>query len=355
MPMKVKQPFFSVIIPTTGGRLENLELVLTSLANQVFPKQLYEVIVVNDGGDKEALDLVKTFEDSFNSLKYIYSNKFEPLDFDKSLEDIPFADYLEVECWPDKDWERGGVENVQPRNKGVFLADADFLIFADSDIILCPTALACYFQDMMHNPDRIMLGVYHWLYPMYVTPEDVATRFDAVINEHLAKKMMEEVEPLNSKTGKHDQTHNIMRDLRMKDFNTYTPDDVLKSPGSLHAGMAMFSGNICWPRYIFEDIGGYTPYLAAGAHEDGFSGISAYRAGHGISYDNRIIGGHLYHHRNVEWVNWLKWQRCGEGELRGYINKEFADFDEMTDIVAATEEEYRRLGVADWKEGGPEW
>lgn len=352
--MEIKQPFFSVIVPTTGGRLENLELVLTSLANQIFPKQLYEVIVVNDGGEELAMDMVRGFKGNFSTLLYAYTKKFEPLSFDLDISDIQTIEYNIWEWMLSGDNPlrgQGGfkVGDIQPRNKGANIANADFFIFADSDIILSPTALSCYFQDMMHNPDRIMLGVYHWLYPMHVTPEDVATRFDAVINEHIAKKMLSEVEPDGI------QTHNIMRDLRMKDFNTYAPDEVFTYPGSLNAGMAMFSGNICWPRYIFEDLGGYSPYLAAGAHEDGFSGILAYRAGHGISYDNRIIGGHLYHHRNVEWVNWLKWQRCEVGELRGYINKQFADFDEMTDIIAATEEEHRRLGVADWKEGGPEW
>ena len=264
--MEIEQPFFSVIVPTTGGRLENLELVLTSLAQQIFPKQLYEVIVVNDGGEEEALGVVKKFKDSFTTLRYIYSDKFEPLAFDKTLDDIPI---IECKCWPNGRDERGGIENVQPRNKGVFQACSDFFIFADSDIILSPTALACYFQDILHNPNRIILGVYHWLYPMHITPNDVITRFDDIIEEHLAKKLLTEIEP----EGK--QTHNICRDMRMKDFDEFTPDQTFSKPGHVNVALACYSGNICWPRTIFEDIGGFTPYLAAGAHEDGFSGITA--------------------------------------------------------------------------------
>jgi glycosyltransferase involved in cell wall biosynthesis len=317
--MEIKEPFFSVIIPTTGGRLENLELVLTSLANQWFPKSLYEVIVVNDGGEKEAYNLTMGFADAF---------------YGADIKKVSYYAMGQVRS------TEGTMLDIQPRNKGTEFALGDYYIFADSDIILCPTTLACYFQDMIENPDRIVLGVYHWLYPMHVTPDDVTSRFYGVINERLAKKLLTEVEPDNQ------QTHNICRDMRMKDFDEFSPDQVFTKPGHINVALACYSGNICWPKHIFEDIGGYTPYLHAGAHEDGFSGVTAYRAGHGISFDRRIIGGHLYHHRNIEYIMGFKWPELN------WFNAQFTDFDEMTDIIAATEEEKKRLGVADWKEKG---
>jgi glycosyltransferase involved in cell wall biosynthesis len=337
--METKQPFFSVIIPTTGGRLENLELVLTSLANQWFPKSMYEVIVVNDGGEKEAEKILYQFSESLRRRVYLYSERFIPLDFDKSLSDVREVSYT---GWTDGGDCEGMVPDIQPRNKGALFARGDFFIFADSDIILCPTALACYFQDMIENPNRVVLGVYHWLYPMHVTPEDITTRFDAIIEERLAKKLLDEVEP----SGK--QTHNIMRDYRMPLFEEYGPDVVFTQPGHLNIALSCFSGNICWPRAIFEDIGGYTPYLHAGAHEDGFSGIDIYKRGHGISFDKRIVGGHLYHHRNVEMVESWKWER---GEIP-WLNEQHADCPEMTDIIEMTKREMESLGVADWKEKG---
>jgi len=234
----------------------------------------------------------------------------------------------------------GTVFNVQPRNQGTKYADGDFFIFADSDIILCPTTLACYFDDMITNPNRVVLGVYHWLYPMHVTPEDVTTRFYGIVNERLAKKLLSEIEP--------QQTHNICRDYRMADFEANPPSKVFQQPGHINHALSCFSGNICWPRYIFEDIGGYTPYLHAGAHEDGYSGIDIYKHGHGISFDKRIIGGHLYHPRNVQWVQDLKWKR---GEIM-WLNEQHADCLEMTDVIEMTRIEMERLGVADWKEKG---
>jgi len=177
---------------------------------------------------------------------------------------------------------------------------------------------------------------------MHVTPEDVTTRFDDIINERLAKKLLSEVEP----DGK--QTHNIMRDYRMPHFEEYPPDVVLTQPGHLNLALACFSGNICWPRTIFEDIGGYTPYLHAGAHEDGFSGIDIYKRGHGISFDKRIVGGHLYHPRNVQLVEDWKWKR---GEIP-WLNEQHADCPEMEDIIEITKREMEQLGITGWKK---EW
>jgi len=245
-------------------------------------------------------------------------------------------------AWDQMTDYEGVTEDIQPRNKGALYAKSDFFIFADSDIILPPNALSLYFQDMMHDPNRVVLGVYHWLYPMHITTEDVLTRFDDIINERLAKKLITEIEP----SGK--PTHNICRDYRMKDFQANPPDVVFKQPGHINHALSCFSGNICWPRTIFEDVGGYTPYLHAGAHEDGYSGIDIYKRGHGISFDGRIVGGHLYHPRNVAWVEKLKWER---GEIL-WLNEQHADCPEMTGVIEMTKKEMERLGVGDWKERG---
>ena len=347
--MEIKQPFFSVIVPTTGGRLENLELVLTSLSNQYFPKSLFEVIVVNDGGEQEPYNLCNDFAGKFSRIVYVHTERFKPLDFDKPLNAITSADPIEFVEWregemiePDDATAFQVVPDIQPRNKGTLFSNADFFIFADSDIILAPTALACYFQDMVENPNRVMLGVYHWLYPMHVTPFDVITRFDDIINERLAKKLLSEIEP----TGK--QTHNICRDMRMGDFIEHGPEETITQPGHINLALACYSGSICWPRTIFEDVGGYTPYLHAGAHEDGFSGIAIYKRGHGIGFDRRIIGGHLYHPRRVDIVEEWKWKR---GEIP-WLNEQHKDCPEMTGIIEMTNKEMERLGVADWKK---EW
>lgn len=320
---------FSVIVPTTGGRMENLDLVLTSLEYQYFPRNDFEVIVVNDGGELETKDLVAAYQGKFGKLSYIFSPKFVS---------IPLSQIapLDVEATITI-WGEGGdlikvILNEQPRNKGARQAENSFYIFADSDVVLPPDALALYNEDMSNNPNRIMLGIYHWLYPMVINKEDIVKRFDDIIHHRLQKVPLSEP-----------QTHNICRDMRLKTFQETNPDDVFQKPGNLGAALACFSGNICWPKELFWGIGGYDNHVHAGAHEDGLSGLMAYFKGYGISYDKRIVGGHLYHGRNVGYIMGFKWQEVE------YINSKFKDEPEFKGVIEATQREQEVLGVADWK------
>lgn len=320
---------FSVIIPTTGGRMQNLDLVLTSLQHQYFPRDDYEVIVVNDGGEREVKNLVASYAGKFGKLTYFYGPKFQP---------IPLAQItpLDVEVMITI-WGKGGelvrtIPNEQPRNKGARIADNDFYLFADSDVILAPTVLALYNQDLSDNPDRVILGIYHWLHPMVITKDDIIHRFDDVVHHRLQKI------PLNSP-----QTHNICRDMRLRAFEETIPEEVHQKPGHLNDALAMFAGNICWPKELFWGIGGYDNYLHAGAHEDGLSGLEAYFKGYAISYDKRIVGGHIYHDRDARYIESFKWD-----EIR-YINSRFENEPEFHGVLEQTEEEQRRLGVFEWK------
>jgi len=244
----------SVIIPVARGRLENLRLVLTSLTCQTFKD--FEVIVINDGGERAAEGVALSFSEL--SIRYFRTPRFVP-----------------------------GV-GVQPRNKGALLANSDLYVFADSDVILRSNALALYVEDMNLNSNRIVAGVYHWLTPMDVTPNDVFDRFDDIIAEKLPPRKIE-LPP----------THSICRDYRMDSFNIAQPQEVFNSKEML---LGAFSGNICWPSGIFWDVGGFWNELSAGLVEDGASGLAAHFAGHCISFDRRIIGGHLYHPRNLAYI-----------------------------------------------------
>lgn len=320
---------FSVIVPTTGGRMANLDLVLTSLEHQWFPKSDYEVIVVNDGGEAQVKGLVASYAGKFGRLVYVVSPKFLP---------IPLAQVAPADVEMTMTiWGEGGdlvqmIPNEQPRNKGARIAENEFYIFADSDVILAPSVLALYNEDLTNNPNRVVLGIYHWLHPMAVIKRDVIERFDDVIHHRIQKV------PLNKP-----QTHNICRDMRLKAFEETTPDELHQKPGHLNDALATLSGNICWPKEIFWSIGGYDPHLHAGAHEDGLSGLEAYFAGHALSYDKRIVGGHLYHDRNAAYIESFKW-----AEIK-YLNDKFKDEPEFKGVLEQSEEEMRRLGVLEWK------
>jgi len=320
---------FSVIIPTTGGRMENLDLVLTSLEYQYFPKDDYEIIVVNDAGETEVKDLVASYKGKFGKIVYIISPKFEPIPLSQIA---PTNVEATITIWGE-----GGdliklVPNEQPRNKGARQAEHDFYIFADSDVVLSPMALALYNQDISNNPDRIILGVYHWLHPMKITKKDVIERFDDIIHHRLMKI------PLSRP-----QTHNICRDMRLKAFEETTPDKVHQMPDHLNDALACLSGNICWPKNLFWGIDGYDNHLHAGAHEDGMSGLEAYFKGYGISFDKRIVRGHIYHDRDASYIEGFKWD-----EIK-IINDKFKDESEFKGVLEQSEEEMKRLGVLEWR------
>jgi len=244
----------SVIIPVASDRLENLRLVLTSLTCQTFKD--FEVIVINDGGGVDIERLIRRFHGL--DLHYVRIPKFVP-----------------------------GV-GIQPRNVGAQLARHDFYVFADSDVILRSDVLELYVEDLNLNSNRIIAGIYHWLTPMHITTSDVEQRFDDIIAEKLPPRKIS-IPP----------THSICRDYRMATFNAVEPHEVFHTREML---LGAFSGNICWPKDIFWDTGGFWNELSAGLVEDGASGLAAYFAGHSISFDRRIIGGHLYHPRNLAFI-----------------------------------------------------
>jgi glycosyltransferase involved in cell wall biosynthesis len=258
-------PKISVVIPVGSGRMGNVHLVLASLEAQTMKE--FEVILVNDGNiDEEYSPMIKMHPSL--DIKYIYAPK-----------------------------HIGGSGTIQPRNRGTMIALSPFVVYADSDVILNKDALKYYVQDFEENPDRVVVGIYHWLTPMRISAVDVKNRFDDIIEEKLTHL------PLNGP-----QTHNIARDMRLSLFNEQPREYVYRANTAEERKqlypkfLACFSGNIAFPQEIFWSVGGFWNELAAGIHEDGCMGLALMCAGKGISFDKRIYGGHIYHPRNVDYI-----------------------------------------------------
>jgi len=113
------EPFVSVIIPTYNQK-ELLSLSIKSLLNQDYPKDKYEIIVVDDGSTDGTKELVKNQKE----IKYLFQ------------EDLGF---------------RAG----QARNLGAKNAKGEILIFIDSDIIPSTKFISSHIAAQNNN---IILG-----------------------------------------------------------------------------------------------------------------------------------------------------------------------------------------------------
>lgn len=307
----------SVIIPCGNGRLQNLNFVLTSLEMQTMKN--FAVIVVNDGSNDDSFSVCRAHPEL--DITYIHQPKHV-----------------------------AGSGTTQPRNRGARCALTKFVVFADSDVILHPNALEYYTEDFEENPNRIIVGMYHWLKWMRISQRDVKTRFDDIIEERLPAITT----PPDS--------HSINRDIRSELFAKQDQHFVyqFKTPQEKFQGypvyLAMFSGNIAWNVEQFWSIGGYWDELEAGAHEDGASGIAACLAGIPISFDRRIIGGHLNHRFNVEhrrklWEVEIPKINSKYG-LDDYTDGSNELYDHLPSLETMSQRNLEFLGVAEWKTKG---
>jgi len=248
----------SVIIPAAAGREKNLQLVLTALRQQTYPARFFEVVVASDSPVREALPLKQVAENFLAKHQGSFVRD-------------------ERKGRPDG----GG----HARNAGAKAAKHDFFVFIDSDVVLQPNALSYYVEDWTNMANRIVAGLYHWLPPMEVTQEDVETRIEELLAGELEPRAVDAV------------SHNVGLDGRRGFFKKCGPD---KRFAAYQRFLGCLTGNLGVPRKIFEDVGGFREDLPGGV--DGAFGMEVYRAGYTCSYDYRIIGGHLYHPRDVEHI-----------------------------------------------------
>jgi len=278
---------FSVVIPVGGGRMKNLQNVLHSLTLQTFKD--FEVIVVNDGSSDDILSVCNLFPTL--DVDYVYGKKFE------IGKDIP------------------------PRNKGARLARYPFLIFLDSDVILDKQAMEFYAEDFDKNPIGIVAGLYDWLFPCRIGPDEIERGLDSIYHidgDHLVMDIKMQDWP------KGHQTHNACRDMRRPMFMETNPSVVYTGPGNMNVYLGMFSGNLGFAAKTFWGAGGYWDSLTPGIVDDGAFGLtnwvlSAKRDDtgrlltdengepipdpmFGVRLDKRIRGAHQYHDRNVQFV-----------------------------------------------------
>ena len=294
----------SIIIPT-HNRKTNIELNLTALTKQTFNKDLFEVILVDDGSTDGTIDLVNQFRDKFK-LKYALIHK--------------------KDAW----------NASRPRNFGAKLAEAetDAYLFLDSDVLLNDRALEFYYDNFIKKP-RVIIGPYNWLPPQLVKPDDVLNNWGVLINGDLDKPTS-----LPASLG------HIGEDVRKVSFDkAITPDDVFNE---IYDGLACFGGNLMIPRDLFWKVGGFSEEMQCGL-EDGEMGIKLWKMEAEFSYDSRLIGYHVWHPiPPARFPSDLK-------KHIDYLNtKHFGQLDPDLGIVQKTKEAFARWGIENWVKP-PEW
>ncbi|MBD0382218.1 glycosyltransferase family 2 protein [Paenibacillus sedimenti] len=140
---------FSVVIPA-HNRSHQLLLTLTSFENQTYPKDQFEVIVVNDGSNDVTKEVVENFKAPF-PLKYTSTGT------------------------------RKGRSTA--RNFGVKNARGEYIIFCDADFLVLPNFIESfnryhvrYENTSVSGVPESWIGVYTHLYPDFSTDTKKAAR-----------------------------------------------------------------------------------------------------------------------------------------------------------------------------------
>jgi glycosyltransferase involved in cell wall biosynthesis len=132
-------PFVSVIIPVFNDA-ERLKTCLEALDRQTYPKDFYEVIVVDNGSDDNVEDAVNQFTQAKMATEttpgsYVARNK------GLSLAKGEIIGFTDADCVPASDWIEKGVANLnQVSNCGIVGGKIE-IFFQDPDR---PTAVELY-------------------------------------------------------------------------------------------------------------------------------------------------------------------------------------------------------------------
>ena len=148
-------PFISVVI-TAYNKLSYLKNTLASFNNQTYPKNLYEVIVVDDGSSDDTRKYVKSLRKSFCvPLKYFWQ--------------------------PDK-----GYRLSKARNEGIKIARGPIIIINDADIIVSSDYLSKHSRYYKLFDKIAVLPIRKRIDSKEITPEIVTSNFEKV--EQLAEQ-----------------------------------------------------------------------------------------------------------------------------------------------------------------------
>lgn len=262
----------SVIIPTRS-RYFNVKGVLEALFDQSLDKSQYEIILSDDNSTDDTQSSINTFRDR-GRFKYVFNN-WKPYSWNASI----------------------------PRNYGALISDPETqaFVFVDSDVILPHDALEHIVEDLDKDPNRVIIGPYHW----YAEGNDRIREMD----------------------------------IRWEKFQRVSVDDTFDT---VHDGLACFGGNITIPKDIFWSVRGFSVDTHIGL-EDGDMGLKLWKKGTKFSYDIRLLGKHQWHPVPPDRF---------PPDMRDHIDrlneKHFHSREPDYGLIEASRETYAEWGITGW-------
>jgi len=149
-------PFVSIIIPVFN-HAEQLKTCLKALANQTYPKHFYEIVVVDNGSDKDEdiAGIVTQFNQAiatYESTPGSYAARNKGISLAKG-EVIAFTD---ADCIPSANWIENGVQNLlQTPNCGLVIGKIE--IFFKNPNQITPVEL---YESITAFPQKELLEKY---------------------------------------------------------------------------------------------------------------------------------------------------------------------------------------------------
>ena len=222
------------LIITVYNRSQILANTLAALTHQTYPKDLIEVMVIDDGSSDDVMSIVKKYENVLN----IYAIR-------------------------QKD---DGYRLAAARNLGLKCATGEAIIFMDADILPCPTDIESYMKVLHITDQAVLIGHRRYVDVSDINDDLICKDIDCALN-------LPNIIPDNQEVKTQDAQGNSF-DWR---FEAYSKSNSLRD--DLWPFTKASGGNIAFSKSLLEKAGLVDEDFKAWGCEDGEHGYRLYNAG----------------------------------------------------------------------------
>jgi len=223
----------SIVVPVYN-RAERLSRCLAGIYHQTYPKNLIEVVVVDDGSSDDVLKVIDKYNRLLD-LKYI-----------KQHDD--------------------GYRLSAARNLGIRSASHRNISIIDCDLIPLPIFIESFMQYLHHFDNVVLLGHQRFVDPTGISGDDILKNVESL-------KKFKDIKSENSTME--DTPDGITRDWRYK---LYEETNYLKNDE--YPYRAFSSGHVAYRKKVIEDAGYYDEDFNVWGCEDNEAGYRIYQKGY---------------------------------------------------------------------------